>query len=174
MPANTEIKIRVPNIGPVRENAEKIADAGPFVLDQVDYFFPVPEGRLQLRVEQSGGQPARAELISYHRSNEAAARTSDYILCPIPDPDLLRSALEKVLGAGVVVRKRRELFLIGRTRIHLDEVDSLGSFVEIEVVMGDDEDEATGCDELQRLLAHPGVADCQIESVAYADLLEKT
>ena len=51
------------------------------------------------------------------------------------DPDGLRKVIEKALGLDGVVRKKRHLFVIGQTRIHLDEVEGLGSFLELEVFL---------------------------------------
>jgi hypothetical protein len=62
-------------------------------------------------------------------------RASAYEVVPLADPDALEAVLASALGIRVVVRKRRELWLIGRTRVHLDRVDGLGTFLELEVVL---------------------------------------
>jgi predicted adenylyl cyclase CyaB len=69
------------------------------------------------------------------------------------------------------VRKERELFLAADTRIHLDEVESLGHFLELEVMLSGG-DEAAGrarCSELMRAL---GVNDADLIDRAYIDMLE--
>lgn len=173
MGKNIEIKVQVDDLKSLRHLADQLADQGPFELNQIDYFFPVPAGRLKLRVEHSDvpGREQKAELVSYHRSDEAVARASDYILCAIPNPDCLRISLYRSLGEGPVVRKRRELYLSGRTRLHLDTVQDLGEFVEIEVVMQPDESEASGLHELQVLMSKLGLENARAIDVAYADLL---
>jgi predicted adenylyl cyclase CyaB len=72
-----------------------------------------------------------------------------------------------------VVRKRRLLYLVGRTRIHLDEVEGLGAFLELEVVLADGEEEAEGEVIARRLLADLGVRDEDRVAKAYIDLLEE-
>ncbi|MGI9518969.1 MAG: class IV adenylate cyclase [Pirellulaceae bacterium] len=170
---NIEVKIRVLNLPSIRQRAGTIAERGPFVLEQVDYFFPVDQGRLKLRVERSSlpDRGNHAELIAYHRTDQSEARTSDYLICPTQEPDQMRQTLGKVLGTGPVVRKRRELYLHGRTRIHLDEVEGLGDFVEIEVVMKDGEDNEAGHRELDEIARQLGLDMSGVESLAYADLL---
>ena len=173
MPRNIEAKFQIESHEKVRVRAAEIADAGPVVIDQVDYFFPVPYGRLKLRVQESSGkaESLEAELIAYQRSDTAEARLSDYQRITTCDPDGLREALLRSLGEGPVVRKRRELYLNDRTRIHLDSVEGLGCFVEIEVVLDELDQEALGqavfVDHVQRL----GLDKAQIVEVAYADLL---
>lgn len=173
MAQNIEIKIPVDDLAPLRKCASRVANRGPFKLQQVDYFFPVPNGRLKLRVQESDFENGerKAELIAYHRSDAAEARASDYLLCPTNEPDLLRESLTRSLGIGPVVRKQRELYLIGRTRIHLDQVEGLGSFLEIEVVMNESESAAVGHSELRSLLDELGVSENDASSVAYADML---
>ena len=69
------------------------------------------------------------------------------------------------------MRKQRLLLLVGQTRIHLDRVDGLGDFVEIEVVLRDDQTEAGGAATAQALLRQLGVASGQRLTGAYLDLL---
>lgn len=132
---NIEIKVRV---GPSeREQIEQYAialkaRAGGTSMD-VDTYFHVARGRLKLRIRD--GEPA-GTLISYERPNEATSRLSDYRLIPIPDAFALRKTLTQSLGVLVTVTKRRTVFLYGATRIHFDDVDELGTFIELETVLG--------------------------------------
>jgi predicted adenylyl cyclase CyaB len=77
-------------------------------------------------------------------------------------------------GEAGRVRKQRTLFLAGRTRIHLDRVEGLGSFLELEVVLADDEPPAKGIAEAHRLMEQLGVASTQLVEGAYVDLLSKS
>ena len=173
MPQNIEIKVRTNSLARVRERAIAMADQGPFELSQIDYFFPVPNGRLKLRVENSTqpGRSSKSELIAYQRPDEATARYSDYLLYATSEPNLLRESLGRALDVGPVVHKTRELFLVGRTRIHLDTVEQLGTFVEIEVVMQDGEAEVDGQQELNRLMNELGIESAEVMELAYADML---
>ena len=65
---------------------------------------------------------------------------SSYRVVPVPDPAGLLAALGETNGVDVVVEKRRRLLLWETVRIHLDEVEGLGSFLELEAVAGPDSD----------------------------------
>jgi homotetrameric cytidine deaminase len=141
-------------------------DAG--VLAQRDTYFVARRGRLKLRVEEGalGG-----ELIAYRRDDAREAVESGYVRAPVAAPEELAEALDASLGTVVVVSKRRRLFLWEGVRIHLDEVEDLGSFVEFEAVLPDAGDSATAHAKLARLRAELGIEDDALVSVGYADLL---
>jgi adenylate cyclase, class 2 len=134
---------------------------------QIDTYFRVPHGRLKLR--EIEGQAA--VLISYDRLDHTGARLSKYHLVPIADPAGLKASLSSALGVRGVVCKRRAIYLWHNVRIHLDEVDGLGMFVEFEAVLSHGDDEATAharLDELGRVL------ELRMEAYlgpSYADLL---
>lgn len=130
---NLELKVPVPALAEAREAMGRIGAVPMGSQAQTDTYYRVPHGRLKLR--QIAGQGG-ATLIAYDRPDEPASRYSDYLLAPVADPDALRATLALALGVLVVVRKRRELWRYGATRIHLDAVDGLGSFVELETVFG--------------------------------------
>jgi adenylate cyclase class IV len=69
------------------------------------------------------------------------------------------------------VQKHRTLFLAGRTRIHLDRVAGLGDFLELEVVLEDNEPSEVGVCEAHELMARLGVEPLQLVEGAYLDLL---
>ena len=69
---------------------------------------------------------------------------SRFVLSPTADPDSLADALGRALGVRGVVRKKRSLYMVGRTRIHVDEVEGLGDFLELEVVLADEESKEAG------------------------------
>jgi homotetrameric cytidine deaminase len=141
-------------------------DAG--ALRQTDTYFTSRRGRLKLRVEEGalGG-----ELIAYRREDAIEAVESGYLLAPVAAPEELAEALDAALGTTVVVSKLRRLFLWEGVRIHLDEVDGLGSFVEFEAVLPEAGDLATAREKVARLRAELGVADEALVAVGYADLL---
>ena len=70
------------------------------------------------------------------------------------------------------MRTHRTFFLAGRTRIHLDRVENLGDFLELEVVMADGEATEIGVNVANDLLARLGIARSQLIEGAYVDLLE--
>jgi len=127
----------------------------------------VPHGRLKLR-EIDG---ATAELIQYARPDEPTARASDYVLALVTDPDRLRDALARALGVRAVVAKRRALYLWRHTRIHLDDVDGLGAFLELETVITD-QSEAEARAEIAEAAAALGIRDEDRLAGSYVDLVE--
>jgi homotetrameric cytidine deaminase len=117
------------------------------VLRQRDTYFRVRSGRLKLREEEPGG----ATLIQYDRPDAAAARESRYRLTPVDDPAALKASLDAALGTLVIVDKERHLLLWDGVRIHLDTVNGLGSFVELEGVAPPDSDLAAEHEKVARL-----------------------
>lgn len=107
-------------------------------LRQTDTYFQVPDGRLKLR--ETAGH--KAELIFYHRDEEGSNRASDYEIARSAEPDALRAVLSHALGVLAVVKKRRTLLSLDASRIHLDNVEGLGHFLEFEVIVDGDEDVA--------------------------------
>lgn len=141
------------------------------LLRQRDTYFTTRDGRLKLREEERDGQPPQAWLIAYARADEAAARLSSYHLVDVPDPAALRAALDATLGTTVVVDKRRRLLLWEDVRIHLDDVDTLGTFVELEAVAAPGSDLSAEHDKVARLRHALGMADERVMSLGYAALL---
>lgn len=168
MPRNVEIKARVADLSRIRARLADLGGQNTHELVQVDTFFNVPNGRLKLREFGDG----TAELISYHREDQSGPKLSCYERVACENPKRLSKALAKVLGVRGVVRKRRQVTLIGRTRIHLDEVENLGSFVELEVVLNDEELVSKGEQVAQDLLVELGIPGSCLLAMAYIDLLE--
>jgi homotetrameric cytidine deaminase len=136
------------------------------ILHQRDTYFAVRHGRLKLREEEPGG----ATLIAYERPDTAAERVSDYRLVPVADPTALRAALAATDGILAVVGKERRLLLWeDSVRIHLDAVEGLGTFVELEAVAAPDSDLARERDQVARLRDALAIADAALVEGSYAD-----
>ena len=147
MPRNLEIKAKVRDLPRLTQAVEEIAGKPIEILTQKDTYFRTNSGRLKIR----DAGPARGQLIYYERSDEAGPRTSGYLTAPIAAVDALARVLGEALGIVGTVSKKRVVYLVGRTRIHLDEVDGLGSFIELEYVFEDPNAMYTGSDvEAQR------------------------
>src|SRR5690242_9665719 len=125
---NVELKARDPDPARSLARARAVGAEDQGELRQRDTYFAAPRGRLKLREQEPGG----AELIAYERSDAAEARESRYRIAAVPDGPALRDALEAALGITVVVDKRRRLLTWEGVRIHLDDVERLGAFVELE------------------------------------------
>lgn len=164
---NIEIKARVTSLDAVARRAGALAGAEPQRIDQDDTFFRCAGGRLKLREFGDGS----GELIYYQRPDQAGPKESRYLRVPTAAPAALREALALACGAAGRVRKRRLLLIVGRTRVHLDEVEGLGPFVELEVVLGEDEPAGAGVAEAQALMAALGIGPEQLVETAYVDLL---
>ena len=94
------------------------------------------------------------ELIFYRRANAEGPKTSFYGIAPKHNADLLRNALSLAYGQVGRVLKKRTLYLVGRTRLHIDQVEHLGDFMELEVVLLEGEAKAAGIQEaLERMSA---------------------
>jgi len=167
MPRNVEIKARIRSVEELLPKAARLASSGPVEILQDDTFFHCESGRLKLRV-----LPDAAELIFYRRDDERGPKTSFYVRSRIPEPDTLRDALRRAHGERGRVRKLRVLFMAGRTRIHLDRVEGLGDFLELEVVLDDGEKAETGSLEAEALMAKLGIELSDLVHGAYIDLLE--
>ncbi len=171
MARNIEIKARLHDTGRARETAAGLADGPPEVLDQADYFFATKTGKLKLRVFAGERAERRGELIWYRRAEGHEPRPSDYTIAPTSEPEAMHAILSAVLPAAGVVRKRRLVFLVGRTRIHLDEVEDLGTFLEFEVVMDEGNDEAAAREEARRLMEAFEIAEGDLLDRSYVDML---
>jgi predicted adenylyl cyclase CyaB len=170
MNRNVEIKARVADLDALKRRAAALADEGPVVLEQEDTFFSCPHGRLKLR--RMPGSPA--ELIYYERPDSAEPKASHYSICRTDDAQSLFRTLSAALGVCGTVRKRRTLYLIGPTRVHLDAVEKLGDFVELEVVLRADQDVAEGTAIAHELMDKLGLSRDQLVERAYIDLLPET
>jgi len=170
MPRNIEIKARVDDLTPLSIKAAELTGAAPTSIWQDDTFFPCPTGRLKLRAFSS----SEGELIFYQRANDQGPKESFYLITPTASPDTLRETLTMAYGQAGRVIKERELHLIGRTRVHLDRVQGLGTFVELEVVLQDHEPVHLGEQEAQSLMGQLRIDPSQLVAEAYVDLLAKS
>jgi adenylate cyclase, class 2 len=163
---NIEIRAKCHDLARVRQLVQALAATYEGVLKQTDTYFDAPHRRVKLREMQ--GKPA--ELIVYARANDPAARASDYYIVPVPQPLLLKAALAAALGIRGEVRKRRELYLWHNVRIHLDEVERLGSFLEFEAVLSDPAQEQLSRERLEHLWRAMELRDEDRIAESYSDL----
>src|SRR5919206_2242855 len=152
---NVELKARDPDPGRSLESCVALGAEDRGELRQRDTYFAARRGRLKLREQEPGG----AQLIAYERRDAAQAREGRYRLAPVAEPDALREALDAALGTTVVVDKRRRLFLWEGVRIHLDRVDGLGPFVELEGVAAAGSDLAREAELVGRLREELDIRD---------------
>jgi predicted adenylyl cyclase CyaB len=169
MPRNVEIKARIPSVEAIAPRVAALADRGPVEIAQDDTFFACERGRLKLRTLS----PTEGELIFYRRPDRAGPTESSFVIAPSAAPDALREALSLAYGPAGQVRKRRTLYLVGRTRVHLDRVEGLGDFLELEVVLAEGESPEGGVGEAHRLMAALDIGEADLVEGAYVDLLAR-
>lgn len=165
-----EIKARVDSLASLRERVEALADTGPSIVDQRDTYFRSRHGRLKLREFADGS----AELIYYARADTTEPIESSFVKVPCPEPDAILQALTIALGVRGEVRKQRTVYRHGPTRIHLDSVEGLGEFMELEVVMPADGDIEDGVSVAQSLMERLGIGPTDLVEESYIDLVEES
>jgi len=151
MARNIEIKARIESTDALRSKVARLADRGPVELVQDDWFFRCAAGRLKLRVLSA----EQGELIFYQRPDQPEPKESSYSL--LRRRRRSRCARRwRAYSIASRVRKRRTLFMIGRTRVHLDRMENLGDWLDLEVVLEENEPSAAGIGEAQELMAKLG------------------
>ena len=167
MARNVEVKARIDSVEALLPRARALADGDAERIEQDDTFFACTHGRLKLRDFGDGS----GELIHYERADDSGPKLSDYVRASTSDAAALRDALSRAHAVIGRVRKTRLLLLAGPTRIHLDRVEDLGDFMELEVVLRDGQSKADGSAIAEALLARLGIAQQQCLAGSYFDLL---
>lgn len=166
MPRNIEIKARVADLAAARRAAVSLGAVAHEVEEQTDRYYALDGGRrLKLRAIRGG----RAELIEYERPEAAGVRASDYTVTAVRDAAAERCLVPRGRPL-VVVRKRREILLWDNVRIHLDTVDGLGTFLEIEAVVDARHPDAVCRDQVATAMARLGIGDADLIRASYAEL----
>ena len=168
MPSNIEIKAFLPDPSRVKQIAEEIGEDKGATL-QEDTFFTSKRGRLKLRRFSA----THGELIYYERPDKPGPKQSHYVIYTTGDPDGLRRLLSEALRIEGIVRKKRHLFLVGQSRIHLDEVKELGNFLELEVVLQEGQQPEDGMAIAAGLMKKLGVKKEDLIAGAYIDLISQ-
>jgi adenylate cyclase, class 2 len=168
MPANFELKARCADLARARRQARALATAWLGLDEQTDTYFATRAGCLKLRESSLSG----AQLVPYQRADAAEARRSDYVVIPVPEPERTKQLLGALLGVQRVVKKRREIALFENVRIHLDQVEGLGDFVELEAVWdGAPAGEAEQARKLDFLRERLAIRDADLVALSYEGLL---
>jgi predicted adenylyl cyclase CyaB len=126
---NVEIKSRCKSLYEIEQTLLNLGADFKGVDHQIDTYFDARKGRLKLRhgnIENS--------LIFYDRSNSAKSRESHILLEKLGTESNLLGILSESIGIKIVVDKKRKIFFIENVKFHVDEVENLGHFVEIEAI----------------------------------------
>ena len=131
---NIELKVKL-NLKDIQAYLDTIKPSYIGRLKQKDTYFLLGNERLKIREEND-----KAELVYYVRENKAESRDSRYFILRLNKHFLgfIKNVLCLLLGVKKVVEKQRELYIYKNTRIHLDKVDRLGEFLELETMVKDD------------------------------------
>jgi predicted adenylyl cyclase CyaB len=175
--ANVETKVHCDDLAAMAAKLRLAGARSAGLIEQTDTYFRVVGARLKLReyTEHPPGESSAsaAELIRYERANIAGARVSQYERTRVEDPRACRAELGARHGIRAVVTKRRDLWLLGSTRIHLDRVEGLGRFVELETIVTARNQEAA-CLEHARISRLLGIEPEHAIGESYGDLCEST
>ena len=131
MAKNLEFKVRYGSLDLLHPKLADLKANRQETINQVDTYFHNPKGRLKLRETDLS---AEGWLIYYERPNELESRYSIYQLCKVDESSNLKELLTNALGVKTIIKKQRVLWMYKNTRIHLDTVEDLGEFVELETV----------------------------------------
>jgi len=129
MPTNLELKIRVISHQSIKKILEQIGAEYKGMLKQKDVYYSVPNGLLKLRIENGS-----ESLILHNRNENNKNRWSDFEFIKFAN-DNGEKFFSKLFDVEVIVKKKRELFYYDDTRIHLDKVNNLGNFLELETLV---------------------------------------
>jgi predicted adenylyl cyclase CyaB len=166
---NIELKARDPSPERSRECCLQLGAEDHGELRQRDTYFQVAHGGLKLREQE----PGRAHLIQFERPDGLEERESRYRIVEVDDGALTRSALQSALGVRTTVVKRRRLFIWQTVRIHLDEVEELGTFIELEAVAPERSDLTHEHELVAQLRGRFGITEERLVAVGYADLIRQ-
>jgi adenylate cyclase, class 2 len=164
---NIEIKAKSNNQDKIREILKSRNAEFKGIDHQIDTYFKVNNGRLKLREGK-----IENHLIHYQRENKEGPKQSDVTLFKSDPKTSLKEILTKALGILVVVDKKREIYFIDNVKFHLDVVEDLGTFVEIEAI---DNEGTIGKDKLleqcQYFIDLFKISQDDLISVSYSDLM---
>lgn len=164
---NFEFKARVPDIRILEEKLLKLHPRFVGVDHQIDTYFEVPHGRLKLREGN-----IETALIFYEREDKSGARQSDVLLYKHQQCKSLKKILAKLHEVKIVVDKIRKIYFIDNVKFHFDDVNELGSYIEVEAI---DETGTGDIESLQKQCQHYsqffGIAEKDCETYSYSDLL---
>lgn len=167
MSRNFELKVRLDSFDTIKDALFSMGVRLSDTLLQVDKYYLVGEKRLKMR--NVNGQ---FHLIYYKRPNNQESKLSTYYVYSFSRTitKILEAVFNGLLGEKVVVKKTRYLYLYENTRIHLDDVDGLGSFLELETVFGDDTNTEVYIKEHGYIVALLGLDKLEKVSSSYSDL----
>lgn len=133
MPKNFEIKCRIRNLSAIKEILVSDRKYKYSFEKQRDIYYKVKSGRLKLRIINE----KISDLIYYNRKEQNRERVSNFVISSTNNFKELNFIMTEQFEVMVIVNKKREIFVKDNIRIHLDTVNKLGKFLEIEIMFKD-------------------------------------
>jgi predicted adenylyl cyclase CyaB len=167
-----ELKAKMNDLEKIKERLSQLGTQHVGKFHQIDTYFRVSQGRLKIR--ETEGQDS-ADIVFYERPNTSKIKKSQVLLLQAQPPREAKELLSKFFAKGVVVDKIREIYVLGKTRIHLDQVTQLGAFIEFELPTTNEKNEIEKSRSLlAELCAKLDVKKEDLEALSYSDFcLEK-
>ncbi|HEM49496.1 MAG TPA: class IV adenylate cyclase [Caldithrix sp.] len=166
MGINIEIKARCDNLDVFKSKLLQLPVTFEGEDFQTDTFFIVPHGRLKLRESTLYGNI----LIPYLRPDQEGPKQSNYEIIPLADSQKTKLLLSSILGIKGEIIKKRQIYLYENVRVHLDEVEGLGSFIEFEAVIDDDSEIGINKEKIDWLLSYFNIGADHLVKTAYIEL----
>lgn len=167
MSQNLELKAKLADISRTDELARENFGQEVSSFHQRDTYFRVQLGRLKLRESPELGD----ELIFYSRPDEAQAKLCNYWRQPTMDAEAMKQRLAETCGIEVVVDKQRTLIWYENVRIHLDRVNQLGGFLELEAIISEDDSETDSAERIAHILTQLEMENHELIDRGYRELL---
>lgn len=184
---NIEVKYRLwggesgkcPNVDLVVEKVEQIAQFDSELI-QEDTFFEAKEGKLKLREEILYDRSERSELIYYNRPSGVGPKLSEYHRASVTDPKGIKTCLSLAYGTIGVVSKKRWLFMIGQTRVHIDHIENFGGGIgqmgyglELEVVLRTEQTIEEGAKIAKDIITQLGIPEENELKESYLEIMRR-
>ena len=169
MSFNIELKARCSNLELFEQKVLQLPHTFDGLDRQTDTFYMVPKGHLKLRESSLYGN----FLIPYLRPDQDGPKRSDYSLLAVTDLAATKHLLEEMFGILLSVKKVRKIYRYENVRIHLDQVEKLGDFIEFEAVIEEEAEIFASQRKLHKLIRYFELKEDALIAKAYADLLLK-
>ncbi|MGA2666793.1 MAG: class IV adenylate cyclase [Patescibacteria group bacterium] len=166
---NVELKVSVKDFKGIIFHLKKIGAGSKGKFSQVDTYYKSKNGRLKIReIDHKFYQ-----LITYYRKDQAESKISDYTIEDLNKKELkqYKWRLSRTNGKSVKVSKKRELWIYNNTRIHLDKIQGLGKFIELETVVKNPDDLQQLEKEHQEVINLLNLSSFTRVSKSYSDLI---
>lgn len=164
---NIELKAKYSRFAYARKCVLKLGGDHHETIHQTDVYFRIPDGRMKLRYIRG----ASGYLVFYKRNDNPEPRASEYYIYDTKNPEALEKVLTKAHGMLAKVQKKREVHLIDNVRIHLDDVNGLGQFIEFEAVLSSEKSAVEEKQKLENYMKLFAIDHTKLQAISYLDMV---